>query len=665
MKALRSLALLVCLPLASLCAEPAPLLPVEAFFESSDISGLSISPTGRYFASLRPVGGRKQIVVVDLEKGTTTRLTDMKEENVLGVEWLKNDRLAFYMQVKGQESFGVYAVNADGTNLTIVRQATTVDANDRVQVLGGRASILHNLPDDPNEVIIGMVRGSSGLMDIYRANIHKENRRRIICQNPGKVRDWILDSKGVPRIGVAQDERATESYVLYRENEKTEWREIARFAQDQPSWTPLGFDSDDRTLFVSSNIGRATYAVYKYDLAARRLGEVVVEDPVYDVGGGLIRRGTDRKVIGVSYLADRERVVWLEPEMAKIQQGIDRALPDTLNIATSSTRDLSHVIVRAYSDRDPGTYYLLDTERMSLLELLRINSRVKPEQMASMQHIAYKARDGMRIYAYLTLPAGVEPRNLPLIVHPHGGPYGPRDEWGYNPDVQFLANRGYAVLQPNFRGSGGYGEAYESAGYKQWGLAMQDDLTDGVLHLVEQGIVDRNRVGIYGASYGGYAAMMAIIKEPALFRCAINYVGVTDIEILFEGFADYPLAAKESLARRFGHPVRDRAYMRANSPVRLVDRIRAPVLMAYGFFDPRVKLEHGERLHNLMKSKGLDVEYIVAENEGHGFGKQENAVRFARRVEAFLERTMSDQAAWGQIGESKVLEMPVGTPVSE
>ena len=221
------------------------------------------------------------------------------------------------------------------------------------------------------------------------------------------------------------------------------------------------------------------------------------------------------------------------------------------------------------------------------------------------------------------------------------------------------------MLQPNFRGSGGYGEAYESAGYKQWGLAMQDDLTDGVLHLVEQGIVDRNRVGIYGASYGGYAAMMAIIKEPALFRCAINYVGVTDIEILFEGFADYPLAAKESLARRFGHPVRDRAYMRANSPVRLVDRIRAPVLMAYGFFDPRVKLEHGERLHNLMKSKGLDVEYIVAENEGHGFGKQENAVRFARRVEAFLERTMSDQAAWGQIGESKVLEMPVGTPVSE
>jgi len=317
------------------------------------------------------------------------------------------------------------------------------------------------------------------------------------------------------------------------------------------------------------------------------------------------------------------------------------------------------LIISATSDRDPGTYYLLDVSKMELRELLRINSRVDPSKMSQMKAITYKARDGMEIHAFLTLPAGKIPKMLPLVVVPHGGPYGPRDSWGWDPEAQFLASRGIAVLQPNFRGSGGYGEAYEEAGYKQWGLAMQDDLTDGALWLINQGIVNPKKVGIYGGSYGGYAAMMGIIKEPQLFKCAVNYVGVTSISILFEGFEDYPESAKRSLERRFGHPVKDAKYMSENSPISLVDAIQAPVLMAYGFFDPRVKLEHGEVLYKEMKSKGKDVEYIVSKNEGHGFGRVENRMGFYTAMDRFFKKNLLKMGIDDvQIGPAKVIEMP-------
>ena len=603
---------------------------------------------------------------MDLQNGTSKRITDMKSENVMSVQWLKDERLMFSMQTNGQESFGWYAVNADGSNLTIIRQATTVNANEEVQVAGGREQILNTLPLDPNEIVVGLVRGSSGLMDIYRMNVHKENAKRLICTNPGKVREWITDSKGVPRIGTAQDERGLDQIIYYRANDKSEWVELDHFKQDAPRWEPLGFDADDQTLYVASNIGRKTFAVYTYDLQAHKLGPVVVEDPVYDVGndaygyeGGLVVRGRDHKVLGVNYLADRPKTVWLDAEMIKLQSDIDRALPHTLNRIGSATRDGSKCILNASSDRDPGTYYLLDIKNLQLLELLRINSKVDPAQMSTMQSVSYTARDGMQLHAFLTLPEGRLPKNLPLIVHPHGGPYGPRDAWGFNANVQFLANRGYAVLQPNFRGSGGYGPDYEAAGYRQWGLQMQDDLTDGAQWLIKEGIVDPARVGIYGASYGGYAAMMGPIKEPQLFSCAINYVGVTDIRDLFPGFEDFPKFAQESVSRRFGHPVKDKAYMDANSPAYQADRIQCPVLMAYGFFDPRVKLEQGEKMYKAMKAKGRDVEYIVSGNEGHGFRKEENAIAFMDRIDAFLKKNLYDRkSAQVIVGKPEGIQMP-------
>jgi dipeptidyl aminopeptidase/acylaminoacyl peptidase len=665
----RFLALLLCLsPGIAWCAGTGvpPELPLDVFFENAEISQLKISPNGRYLASLRPFNKRMQLVVVDLTTNKSKRLTDMKDENIASFSWLKDERLMFSQQVKGQESFGSYAVNADGSNLTIIRQATSVDANEQVEVQGGREQIVDTMPNNPDEIIIGLVRGRSGLSDLYRANVHKENRRQLICENPGKVREWITDSKGVPRIGVSQDERSKSSTILYRSNEKAEWKELATFEQDAPNWSPVGFDNDDRTLYVSSNIGRATYALYAYDPETKTMEREVCADPVYDVGndpygfsGGLIRRRADQKVIGITYLAEQPKTVWLDPFYEKLQGVIDKVLPGTRNAVTSATKDWSVLILSASSSRDPGTYYLLDVAKMELRELLRINSKVDPKQMAEMKAVTYKARDGMDIHAFLTLPAGVEAKNLPLIVHPHGGPYGPRDSISFNPSVQFLANRGYAVLQPNFRGSGGYGEAYERAGYKQWGLAMQDDLTDGAQWLIKEGIVNPKKVGIYGASYGGYAAMMGIIKEPQLFRCAVNYVGVTAIKILFEGFEDLPDAAKASLERRFGHPVKDAKYMNDNSPIYLVNRIQAPVLMAYGFFDPRVKLEHGELLYKEMKSQGKDVDYIVSKNEGHGFGRVENRMGFYRVMDDFFKVNLLGLPKTDvKVGDTKVLELP-------
>ena len=309
---------------------------------------------------------------------------------------------------------------------------------------------------------------------------------------------------------------------------------------------------------------------------------------------------------------------------------------------TSHTKDGKELVFRVSSDRNPGEYYLLDRERKATF-LLATREWIDPEQMAAMKPVSYAARDGLVIHGYLTLPPGSDGKNLPLVIHPHGGPFGPFDRWGFNAEVQLLASRGYAVLQPNFRGSGNHGRAFERMGYRQWGGTMQDDLTDATRWAIAQGIADPERICIYGASYGGYASAMGVAKEPDLYRCAVGYVGLYDLALWYrEGDVKDSDFGVNYLKTAVGS---DPKALANASPARLADRIRAPIFIAVGGEDERCPPEQSEALKRALEAKGRSFEWMLAPDEGHGFYKLSNNLELYTRMLAFLDRHIGPKAA--------------------
>jgi dipeptidyl aminopeptidase/acylaminoacyl peptidase len=358
----------------------------------------------------------------------------------------------------------------------------------------------------------------------------------------------------------------------------------------------------------------------------------------------------------VAYAADRTRFHWLDEDMKQIHAKLEASLPDTVHRPRQFAEDGSKIIFFSSSDRDPGVFYLYERARQKVSELAVTKPAIEPDKMARMQPIEFSARDGLVLHGYLTLPLGRAARNLPLILHPHGGPFGLRDEWAYRDEVQFYANRGYAILQVNYRGSGGYGRQFEQAGFKRWGREMQDDLSDGVKWAIGQGIADPARVVISGASYGGYATMAGLAFTPELYCAGINYVGVTNIELLIP--KEMPPDRRYWRDTRLGKltDAADRKRIYETSPVHFADRIQAPLLMAYGKNDPRVHIDHGFDMERALKKAGKNFEMIIEEEEGHGFRLEERSIAFYTRVDAFLKAQV--QTANVRVGPTRVIEMP-------
>ncbi len=650
-----------CLPLlliafvapAALRAAPPPELPVETFFKKSNIAQLTFSPDGKRIACLVPFERRMNLAVIDLEKKTKNLLTNFKDNDVGSLLWASNDRIIFTRDTDGQEWASVYAINRDGSNGVIL--AGGAGEQDTTRATDGRfRGFLTRLPKDPDHILVlGSMSGAQG-PDVCRMNL-KTGRLTLEVENPGWFRRWVLDRQRVPRLGVAQ--KGGVISVHLRDPQNKTWTEIHRHAVDSPGWSPLGFDADDRTLYVASTIGHDRTAVYRYDTQTQKLGELVCADPVYDVGG-IVWDEARRKVIAISINADKPRFHWLDAEAEALQQRIDLSLKGTFNRMLNASPDGSRRVIFAASDRDPGVYYLFDQATKRIEELAVAKPGIDPDLMAPMQPVSFQARDGLTIHAYLTLPVGRAPKQLPLIIHPHGGPYGIRDSWGFNPEVQFYANRGFAVLQVNYRGSGGYGDKFERAGWKKWGLEMQHDLSDAVQWAIAQGVADPDRVVISGASYGGYATMAGLAFTPELYCAGINYVGVVDInELIPRGDTPSPerLQWYNTRIGDLGNAA-DRKRIYDTSPVNFADRIRAPVLMAYGRNDPRVRISQGHDMEAALKKAGKTYEMIIEDKEGHGFRKEELSIAFHTRIDAFLKRHVTKATV--KVGPTEVVDLP-------
>ncbi len=649
--------LLPCLGLLALAlvaasrAAPPPELPVETFFKKANLAQLTFSPDGKRIACLVPYERRMNLAVIDLEKKTKNLLTNFKDNDVGSLLWASDRRLVFTKTTDGQPGATVYAIDRDGTG-GVLLVGGAAEAGTERQANAEFRGLLARLPKDPKHfLVLGALSGAQG-PDVCLMNL-QTGKLTLEIANPGWVRRWILDRNRVVRAAVAVQGLTTT--VLLRDPVQGTFTPVHSHQADAPGWTPLAFDGDDRTLFVASNVGRDTTAVFRYDTQTRTLGELVHGDPVYDVDR-IVWDEAKHKVVGLVVDADLPRHHWLDAEAGQFQARIDRSLPGTFNRVLHAAPDGSRRLIFASGDREPGVYYLFDAATQKIEELAVLKPGIDPERMAPMKPVTFAARDGLTLHGYLTLPLGRHPRNLPLVLHPHGGPYGIRDSWGFNPEVQFYANRGFAVLQINFRGSGGYGDKFERAGWKKWGLEMQHDLTDAVQWAIAQGIADPARVVIAGASYGGYAVMAGLAFTPELYCAGINSVGRVDIA--------GKIRDQESKEMRHWFVTRlgdidnaaDRKRLRETSPVFFADRIVAPVLMAYGKNDTQVRVDQGYDMERALKKAGKVYEFYVEEKEGHSFRKEEISIAHYTRVDAFLKRHVTKATV--KVGPTEVVDLP-------
>ncbi len=597
-------------------------IPLEDFFRKPEYVQVRLSPDGRRLSWMAPHERRLNVFVRDLDGGTERRVTHATERDVAGYAWVDDDHLIYAQDTGGDENHRLYSVGRDGSNPV-----------DLTPFEGVKCDVVDDLEDVPGEILFRMNRRNPELFDVYRLKV-ATGEMHCVAENPGNVQDWITDHDGRLRVATTTD--GVQTGILYRPTEEDDWREVATYSFKQ-SVEPLFFTFDGEALYVSSNVGRDKSAIYRYDLERGEATDLIFEHEEVDVEY-LLHSRLRRELTGVAFVTDKRRYEFFDDRRARIQAFLDERLPGRENVLTSHARDETRYVVHSGGDRTRGGYWLLevgDDGPTELTHLFDVSPWLALDELAEMRPITYTARDGLTIHGYLTLPAGREAKNLPLVVNPHGGPWH-RDTWGFNSEVQFLASRGVAVLQPNFRGSTGYGRAFWEASFKQWGLAMQDDVTDAVQWAVDQGLADPARIAIYGGSYGGYATLAGITKTPELYACAVSYVGVSNLFTWTAAFPPYWKPLLEMLYEMVGHPERDAEQWRATSPFFHADKIRCPLLVAQGANDPRVPKEESDQIVAAVREHGFAVDYLVKDNEGHGFHNEENQFEFYRHLEAFL-----------------------------
>jgi dipeptidyl aminopeptidase/acylaminoacyl peptidase len=614
-----------------------PLIDREIFFGNPEIAGAQISPDGRFISFIKPYKNVRNIWVKGVsepfEKARV--VTAEAKRPIPNYFWSQDGKyILFVKDNDGDENFNVYAVNpseapASGADVPAARNLT-----DAKKV----RAFIYNVPEsDPDAIYVGLNDREPAWHDLYKVKI-STGERTLVRKNTERLTGWVFDNKDQLRLAT----RATQSgeTEILRVDADGKFTKIYSCGVFE-SCSPVAFQKDDKRVYMTTNKGEGV------DLARLTLfdpetgkEELVEEDPMKRVDfGGIYISNKTKEIVLTNYTDDKTRLYFKDKSFEKDYNTIKNRLGEREISLQSSTKDENLWIVSSFSDVDPGTVWLFDRKTKNLSTLYQVREKIPRDAMAKMQPIRYKSSDGLEIPAYLTLPKGVEPKNLPLVVVPHGGPWG-RDTWGYNSIAQFLANRGYAVLMPNFRASTGFGKKFLNSGNKQWGLLMQDDITWGVKHLVAQGVADPKRVGIMGGSYGGYATLAGVTYTPDLYAAAVAIVAPSNLITLLESIPPYWEAGKTIFYERMGNPntPEGKAFLLKQSPLTHADKIKTPLLIVQGANDPRVNKRESDQIVIALRDRNYPVEYLLAPDEGHGFQRPVNNMAMFARGEEFLAK---------------------------
>jgi dipeptidyl aminopeptidase/acylaminoacyl peptidase len=618
-------------PGAEATAKSPPLIDRELFVGNPQIAHAQLSPSGSHIAFLKPYNNVLNIWVKKTEAPFSAAypVTVSTIRPIRDYSWSRDGTSILYFQDQGgNENFHLFAVDPFAPSSESPRDLTPYD--------DVRAELLCLPKERPTIVFVGLNDRDARYHDVYQIDI-STGSRTLVQQNDTEIADWVFDRSGTLRIGLHTTADGTTQIFNIGPNGMT----LMWSCSSEETVQPFCFHKDGIRLYMATNKG-TDVDLSRLVLLNTTTGEeeVVESDPENEVdfGAPLFSPATD-DLVATLYEGDKERLYFTNEEWEQDFQRLKTKLPHSEIDLVSSSKDESLWIICARSDVDPETAYLYNRKNHQLDFLYKALPHLPSEHLSPMTPISYTARDSFTIHGYLTTPKGLKPENLPLVVMPHGGPWA-RDTWGYDRNAQLLSNRGYAVLQINFRGSTGYGKKFLNAGNKQWGDAMQNDITDGIEYLIHQGIVDAKRVAIFGGSYGGYATLAGLAFTPNVYAAGISYVGPSNLLTLLKSFPAYWASGKSYMDERVGNPQNpeDIDRLKRQSPLFSAQNITAPLLVVQGANDPRVKKAESDQIVIALRTLGRDVEYIVAPDEGHGFACVENKMALAVAMEKFLAK---------------------------
>ncbi len=599
------------------------LIPREVIFGNPVKASPKISPDGKQLAYLAPVKNVMNIWVETLGEKDDQPVTRDKNRGIHAFFWAQDSEQILYVQdTAGNENWRLYSVSLETKK---VREFTPFKD---VQI-----RILDYNKHFPNDMLLEMNQRNPSVHDVYHLDL-PSGKLMLREENPGDVVDWITDNELKIRGKLtAREDGGNDLWI--RETEKSEWIKLIEWNfEDSMLSGVFGFDKDHRFLYLRDSRTSNTAELAKMELTT---GEqtTIAKDPEYDLGTVLIHPDT-YEIQMVSF--EKEKRAWevLDPEIAADVKAIQKLAEGDFFILGRDNQ-LENWVVGFTQDDGPVSYYLYHAPSKKGTFLFTSRPDLQKYPLVKSEPITLTARDGLKLHGYLTLPSGMEPKKLPLILNVHGGPWA-RSTWGYDAEAQWLANRGYACLDINFRGSSGYGKDFLNAGNKEWGRKMHEDLIDAVEWAVQKGIADPKRLAIYGGSYGGYAALVGATFTPDLFRCAVSIVGPSNLVTFIQSTPPYWKNFLANIYKRVGHPKKDEEFLKSRSPLFKVDQIRIPVLIAQGANDPRVKQAESEQIVAAMKKKGIDHQYLLFKDEGHGFVRPANRLKFYGEAEKFLAR---------------------------
>lgn len=629
-------------------------LPIERFVRTPAVGQPDISPNGRYLAVPRREDGGFVVRVVDLQSPAVAPvIMRWTGADIERARWANDQRVLLTVaanRLSALEGSDVqfnslrrfrrlFVVGRDGTNVTGL-----LVPNRQFRLQSNLTDIVHMLPDSPNEVLMALRSG--GRYGLYRVNV--DNGKIVETEVTSRLGDyWLTDLKGVPRVRWDYDPD-DEQYMMYlRRGDSDSWDKVFEYARSEVAdFRIVGFADDPRTAIVASRQGSDKIALYEYDTMTRTLGRQLFANPNYDVGypfGDVLYDPWTSRLVGVSYAEDLWSAHYFDSELAQIQASVGNVFPDETVRLMSWSKDKQRIIVRTESPKNPGKYHLVDWRAAKSEVIGHVAPQLPSHELGEMAAVSYRARDGVKISGYLTLPPGRGDKNLPLVVMPHGGPE-LRDTVGFDPWAQSIANAGYLVFQPNFRGSGGYGRAFAAAGHRQWGRRMQDDLTDGVKALIADGTVDPKRVCIVGASYGGYAALAGGAFTPELYKCVVSIAGVSNLRdtVREARYRGRETSDFRYWVSRVGHADNDRAELEAWSPVKHAAKFQAPVLLIHGKWDWIVPPDHSRRMDEALREAGKSSTLVIIDYADHSFEGPPIQFQVLSEVRKFLKQYLGE-----------------------